>query len=77
MAIRVNLNPLKATTAFPCLRHTITYNNSYWVALCSNLCKSKRRWGVVEKVMGKTGAPIKACAMVYKAVVQEMLLYGR
>ena len=77
VAIRVNLNPLKATTAFPCLGRTITYNNSDWVALCSNLCKSKRRWGVVEKVLSKTGAPIKVRAMMYKTVVQEVLLYGR
>ena len=32
---------------------------------------------MVEKVLGKTGAPIKAHVMIYKAVVQEVLLYGR
>ena len=26
--------------------------------------------------MGKMGAPIKACAMIYKAVFQAVLLYG-
>ena len=31
---------------------------------------------MVAKVMGKMGAPIKACAMIYKAVVQAVLLYG-
>ena len=32
---------------------------------------------MVEKVLSKTGAPIKVRAMMYKTVVQEVLLYGR
>ena len=31
---------------------------------------------MVAKVLGKMGAPIKACAMMYKALVQAVLLYG-
>ena len=31
---------------------------------------------MVAKVLGKTGAPIKARTMIYKAVVQLVLLYG-
>ena len=31
---------------------------------------------MVERVLGKTGAPIKAQAMIYMAVVQAVLLYG-
>ena len=70
MEIRVNLNPLEATTAFPYLGRTIRYNNSDWVALYS------RSWGLVAKVLGKIGSPIKAQAMIYKALVQAVLLYG-
>ena len=32
---------------------------------------------MMAKVKGKTRAPVKARSMVYKAVVQEVLLYGR
>ena len=32
---------------------------------------------MVAKVLGKTRAPIKLCAMVYKVVFQVVLLYGR
>ena len=77
VSIRVNLNPLKATSAFPYLIHTVAYNNRNWAELYSNLRKAQRRWGVVEKVMGKTGAPIKYQAMMYKVVFQAVLLYGR
>ena len=38
--------------------------------------KSQRRWGFVAKLKGKTGAPIKAQAMMYKALVQAVLRYG-
>ena len=31
---------------------------------------------MAEKVPGKTGVPIKARAMMYKEVAQEVILYG-
>ena len=76
MAIRFDLNPLKANKAFHYLGHTITHNNSDWVELYRYLHKSQRRWGRVTKAMGKTGAPIKAREMMYKAVLYIVLLYG-
>ena len=75
MAIRFDLNPLKANKAFHYLGHTITHNNSDWVELYRDLHKSQRRWGRVTKAMGKTGAPIKARATIYKAGFQSVLLY--
>ena len=51
-------------------------NNSDWTALYANLNKSQRSWRMVEKVLGKTGAPIKAQEMMYKVLVQNLLLYG-
>ena len=64
VAIKVNLKPLKATTVFWYLWRIILYNNSDWAALYSQLRKSQRRCGVVENVLAKTGAPIKACEMM-------------
>ena len=77
MAIKVNLNPLGATTGFPYLGRTITYNKIDWAEIYSNLRKSQRIWGMVEKVLGKKGELIKACEMMYKAVFQVVLMYGR
>ena len=76
MKIKVNIKPLEANIELPYLGRTITYNNSDWEALYINLRKSQRRWGVVEKVLGKMGEPIKLRAIMYKALFQEMLLYG-
>ena len=67
--------PLKATTSFPYLVRTVTYNNSDLVALYSNLQEDKMIWGMVAKVLGKTGVPIKSTVMMYKGVVQALLLY--
>ena len=75
LAIRVSLNHLEATTTFPYLGRMVTYNNSDWVNLYINLRKSQSRLGMVVKVMGTTGAPIKAWEMMYKVVVQALLLY--
>ena len=75
VAIKVDLNPIKATTAILYLWRTIAYNNSDWADLYINLQKYHSRWGVVEKVLAKTGSPIKARTMMYKVVVHVVLLY--
>ena len=66
MAIRVNLDPLEATTAFPYLSCMVNLNNSDWVDLYRNLRKSQRRWGVVAKVVGNTGASVKSWVIMYR-----------
>ena len=76
MAIRVKLDPLESKTAFPYLRSTVMYNNSNWAALYSNLRKAQRRWGMIEKVMGKTMESFKDRDMMYNMVVQAGLLYS-
>ena len=45
--------------------------------LYRNLGKDHRIWGMVEKVLGKTGKTTKACEMMYTAVVQAVILYRR
>ena len=55
--------------------YNIAYNNSNWEALYKNLSKAQRRWRIVLGVLVKSGATIRAMAMLYKAVVQAVLLY--
>ena len=75
MEIKVNMNPLEATTVSPYLGLTITYNNNYLAALYINLRKYQRRWVVVAKVLGKIGESVKSHNIMYKAVVQVVILY--
>ena len=69
MDIRVKMNLLEAKTEFPYLRRTVRYKNCDWTELYRNLRKDQRRWAMLDNVLGKKGAPIKAWAMMYKAVV--------
>ena len=55
---------------------TATYNNTNWASSYANLSKLQKCWGLVEKVLIQTGAHVKPQAMIYKAVIQTVLLYG-
>ena len=41
-----------------------------------NLRKAQRRWGVISRVLEKTGATVRSWGMIYKAVAQSVLLYS-
>ena len=76
MAIKFRTEPLKTTTAFHDLVCTVTFNSRCWADLQRNLWKAQWLWGVAAKVISKTGVPLKSQAMIHKAVVQVVILYG-
>ena len=41
-----------------------------------NLRKARRRWGVIVRVLVKTGATLRYRGMMYKSVTQSVLTYG-
>ena len=57
--------------------HTIAYNNKYWADVYHNLWKARQCWGMISKVLTKTGAMVWAHGMIYKAVAQTVLIYRR
>ena len=61
--------------AFPYLRRAITYNNRNWAAVYQNLRKAWRRWGMIARVLANTGATVWYGGMMYKAVVQSVIIY--
>ena len=72
----MNAKPLETVEAFPYLGRTVSYNNRYWVDLYQNLRKSRRWWEMVAKLVMKMGATVWALGVIYKAVLQMVLLYG-
>ena len=46
------------------------------MTLYTNLRKAQKLWGVVAKVLRQMGDHVKARGILYKAVVQTVLLYG-
>ena len=74
--ISVNVEPLDPDVEFPYLGRTVAYNNSDWAGLYHNLRKAQRRWGIVGKVVTKTGTTVQSQGILYKEIVQLVLLYG-
>ena len=68
------MEPLEKMTAFPYLGCTIAFNASYFVALYRNLRKVQWGWGMVAKVLMKTGATVQEQDIMYKAGVKMVLL---
>ena len=69
VTIIVNADPLEPTAAFPQLGRIVAFNNSDWVDLYQKLRKAWHRWGVVAKVLTRTGSTVQSRAMLYKVVV--------
>ena len=67
---------LERVGEFTYLGRTLSSDDSDFAALRKNMAKARTRWANVSKVLKADGAPRKARAMFYKAVVQTVLLFG-
>ena len=54
----------------------ITFKNSDWATVYLNMRKSLRQWGMIARVLERTGTTMRARGVMYKAVVQLVILYG-
>ena len=72
----MNADILDPVAAFPYLGCTVAYNNSDWAALYQNLWMARRRWRMLGKMVTEAGSTVWERGMLYKAVVQSVLLYG-
>ena len=70
------MDPLESDLTFTYLVRTIVYNNRKWEGLYQNMRNVQRRWGMVSGVLVKIGETVRVGAMLYKALVQVVLLYG-
>ena len=75
VSFQINADPLSLSEAFPYLGRKIAYKNSDWLALFQNLKKLRRGWGMIERVLTKTGSTMWDRGMMYKAVEQSVLMY--
>ena len=58
VVVAVSGRCLDPDVEFPYLGRTVAYNNSDWAGLYHNLRKAQRRWGIVRKVVTKTGTTV-------------------
>ena len=61
--------------AFPYLGRKIINNNSDWAAVYQNMSKTRRRWGMIVRVLTNTGETVQAQGIIYKALAQSVILY--
>ena len=47
-----------------------------WPAVAGNLNKSWRSWGRLQMILGREGATPRISGFFFKAVVQQVLLFG-
>ena len=52
------------------------YYTRNWEDLYQSLWKARRWWGIVAMVLTRKGAMVRMWSMLYKVVVQTVLLYG-
>ena len=71
----INAETLLPLEDLPYLGRMITYNNREWPAVFQNLKKVRRRWGMILRVLTKTVETVQVHGMMYKTVVQSVLLY--
>ena len=76
VSFHISAKALSLFDALTYLGRTIAYDNRYWPAVYQNLKKSWRRWGVITRVLEKTGAKVWARGMMHKALAYLVILYG-
>jgi hypothetical protein len=68
--------PLDRVHNFCYLGRPASANNGDWPALYKNVKKAKAKWGQIARPLIKTGVRVRLVGMFYKAIVQNVLLYG-
>ena len=62
---QINAETLPSPEAFPYLGQTIAYSNSNWEAVYLNLRRVWRRWGMIARVLERTGATVRPRGSIY------------
>ena len=54
----------------------MTAGDDDWPAVAENLAKVRRSWGRLQMILGREGATVRISGAFFKAVVQQVLLFG-
>ena len=47
-----------------------------WPVVAGNLAKARRSWGRLQRILGREGVTARISGSFFKAVVQQVLLFG-
>ena len=68
--------PLEAVTGFKYLGRTMTAGDDDWPAVAGKLVKARKSWGRMTRILSREGENKRISGMFFKAVVQQVLLFG-
>ena len=67
---------LESVPRFTYLGSVMTAGDDNWPAVAGNLAKERRSWGRLQRILGREGATARISGAFFKAVVQQVLLFG-
>ena len=76
MAFEVYGEQLKTVPSFKYLGRILTAGYDDWPAVAGNLGKARKSWGRLQRILSREGANKRVSGDFFKAVVQQVLLFG-
>ena len=76
MAFEAYGNPLEAVPSLKYLGRIMTAGDDDWPAVAVNLVKERKSWGRLTRIMSREGSDKRISGTFFKAVVQQVLLFG-
>ena len=76
MAFEVYGEHLQAVPSFKYLGIILTEGDDDWPAVTGNLGKARKSWGRLQWILSREGATKRVLGNFFKAVVQQVLLFG-
>ena len=76
MAFEVYGEQLQTVPRFKYLGRILTEGDNNWPAVAGNLVKARKSWGRMQGVLSREGATKRVLGNFFKAVVQQVLLFG-
>ena len=76
MAFEVYGQQIQSVPRFKYLGRFLTEGGDDWPAVAGNLAKARKSWGRLQGVLSREGATKRVSGNFFKAVVQQVLLFG-
>ena len=67
---------LELVPRFTYMGRVMTAGDNDWLAVAGNLQKARRSWGRLQRILRREGATPRISGSFFKAVVQQVLLFG-
>ena len=76
MAFEVYGQQIKSVPRFTYLGRVMTAGDDDWPEVAGNLAKARKSWGRMQGILRREGATPRISGNFFKAVVQQVLLFG-